>query len=120
MGLCDGTGTSLRKQDGTGKTNLSSGTALGLCDGTGTALRKQDDTGKTNLTSGTAVGLCDGTGTSNELRLHHDNMSMKCITPATPILYRKTGVCGGIPIFLTLAPNRRLWVLVTCTHNLCF
>ena len=50
-------------------------------------------------------------------------------TPCTPLLYSKTGVCGGIPIFLIFAPKHRLWVLVrtasreavlTCTHNLCF
>ena len=33
-------------------------------------------------------------------------------TPQTPLLYSKTGVCGGIPIFLIFAPKHRLWVLV--------
>ena len=30
----------------------------------------------------------------------------------TPLLYSKTGVCRGIPIFLIFAPKLRLWVLV--------
>ena len=59
-------------------------------------------------------------------------MSVKCIPPKTPLLYSKTGVCRGIPIFLIFDPKHRLWVLVrtasarlgeavlTCTHNLCF
>ena len=33
-------------------------------------------------------------------------------TPQTPLLYSKTGVCRGIPIFLIFAPKHRLWVLV--------
>ena len=45
-------------------------------------------------------------------------------TPHTPLLYSKTGVCRGIPIFLIFAPKHRLWVLVRtaspCTDNLCF
>ena len=57
-------------------------------------------------------------------------MSVKCVPP---LLFSKTGVCRGIPIFLIFAPKHRLWVLVrtaslrrfyeevrTCTHNLCF
>ena len=39
-------------------------------------------------------------------------MSMKSIPPHTPLLYRKTGECRGIPIFLSFAPKHRLWVLV--------
>ena len=38
-------------------------------------------------------------------------MSVKCIPPYTPLLYCKTGVCRGIPIFLIFAPKHRLWVL---------
>ena len=33
-------------------------------------------------------------------------------TTLTPLLYSKTGVCRGIPIFLIFAPKHRLWVLV--------
>ena len=33
-------------------------------------------------------------------------------TPFNPLLYSKTGVCRGIPIFLIFAPKHRLWVLV--------
>ena len=51
--------------------------------------------------------------------LHQENMSVQCIPPYTPLLYSKTGVCRGIPIFLIFAPKHILWVLV-CTHNLCF
>ena len=43
---------------------------------------------------------------------HQENMSVKCIPPLTPLLYRKTGVCRGIAIFLIFAPKHRLWVLV--------
>ena len=39
-------------------------------------------------------------------------MSMKSISPHTPLLCRKTGECRGIPIFLSFAPKHRLWVLV--------
>ena len=63
----------------------------------------------------------EGEGTC---QLHQENMSVKCVPPYTPLLYRKTGVCRGIPIFLIFAPKHRLWVLgeavLTCTHNLCF
>ena len=31
---------------------------------------------------------------------------------STKLLYSKTGVCRGIPIFLIFAPKHRLWVLV--------
>ena len=37
---------------------------------------------------------------------HQENMSVKC--PYTPLLYRKNGVCRGIPIFLIFAPKHRL------------
>ena len=53
-------------------------------------------------------------------------MSMKCIAPYTliPLLYSKTEVYRGIPIFLIFDPNHKLWVLgervLTCTHNHCF
>ena len=47
---------------------------------------------------------------------HQDDLSVKCIPPYTraytPLLYRKTGVYRGIPIFLNLDPKYRLWVLV--------
>ena len=43
---------------------------------------------------------------------HQENMSVKCVPPQTPLLYSKTGVCRGIPIFLIFAPKHRLWVLV--------
>ena len=39
-------------------------------------------------------------------------MSVQYIPPYTPLLYNKTGVCRGIPIFLIFAPKHRLWVLV--------
>ena len=39
-------------------------------------------------------------------------MSVKCIPPYTPLLYRKTGICRVIPIFLIFAQKHRLWVLV--------
>ena len=42
-------------------------------------------------------------------------MSVQCIPPYTPLLYSKTGVCRGIPIFLIFAPKHRLWVLVRTT-----
>ena len=32
-------------------------------------------------------------------------------TPLYSILYSKTGVCRGIPIFLIFAPKHRLWIL---------
>ena len=53
-------------------------------------------------------------------------MPVKCITPYTPILYSKTGVYKGIPIFLIFVPNHRLWprrggsngeAVLTCTYN---
>ena len=37
-------------------------------------------------------------------------MSVKYVPPQTPLLYSKTGVCRGIPIFLIFAPKHRLWV----------
>ena len=40
-------------------------------------------------------------------------MSVKCVPLQTPLLYSKTGVCRGIPIFLIFAPKHRLWVLPT-------
>ena len=38
--------------------------------------------------------------------------SMQYIPPETLLLYKKTGVCRGIPVFLIFAPKHRLWVLV--------
>ena len=46
------------------------------------------------------------------LVLHQENMSVKSIPPCTPLLYRKNGVCRGIPIFLIFTLKHRLWVLV--------
>ena len=45
-------------------------------------------------------------------KTHQENMSVKCVPPQTPLLYSKTGVCRGKPIFLIFAPKHRLWVLV--------
>ena len=39
------------------------------------------------------------------VNLHQENMSVKWIPPHTPLLYSKTGVCRGIPIFLFLLQN---------------
>ena len=36
---------------------------------------------------------------------HQENMSVTCISPSTLLLYNKTGVDRGIPIFLIFAPN---------------
>ena len=44
--------------------------------------------------------------------IHQENMSVECLPPYTPLLYSKTGVCRGIPIFLIFAPKHRLWVLI--------
>ena len=43
---------------------------------------------------------------------HQENMSVQSIPTQTPLLYSKTGVCRGIPIFLIFAPKHRLWVFV--------
>ena len=43
---------------------------------------------------------------------HQENMSVQCIPPWTPLLYSKTGVYRGIPIFLIFAQKHRLWVVV--------
>ena len=38
---------------------------------------------------------------------------LEMYTPVNPtFIWKKTGVCGGIPIFLIFAPKHRLWVLV--------
>ena len=44
--------------------------------------------------------------------LHWENMSVKCIPPLTPLLYRKTGVCRGIPNFLIFDPKHIVLILV--------
>ena len=44
--------------------------------------------------------------------MHQENMSVYYISPYTPLLYSKTGVCRGITIFLIFASKHRLWVLV--------
>ena len=41
------------------------------------------------------------------LFVHQENMSVKFMPPINPILYSKTGVCRGIPIFLIFAPKHR-------------
>ena len=46
---------------------------------------------------------------------HHDNMSMKGISPLTPLLHGKTGIYRGIPNFLIFDPQIGEAV-VTCTH----
>ena len=38
---------------------------------------------------------------------HQENMSVTCIPPKTSFLYCKTGVCGGISIFLIFAQKDR-------------
>ena len=40
------------------------------------------------------------------------HVSEICIPRSTPLLYSKTWVCRGMPIFLIFAPKYRLWVLV--------
>ena len=35
-------------------------------------------------------------------------MSVKCLPPHTPLLYSKTGVCRGIPIFLIFALKHKI------------
>ena len=37
------------------------------------------------------------------------NMSVKCIPPKAPLLYRKTGVCRGIPNFLVYDSKHASW-----------
>ena len=49
---------------------------------------------------------------------HQENVSMKCISPHTTLLYSKTWVYSGIwgaPIGLIVAPKHRLLVLVRTT-----
>ena len=36
---------------------------------------------------------------------HQEKMSVKCLPPYTPLLYCKTGVCKGIPIFSSPEPK---------------
>ena len=48
---------------------------------------------------------------------HHDNRSVNCIPPNTPLLYSKTGDYRGIHYFLIFALNE---AVLTCTHNICF
>ena len=49
-------------------------------------------------------------------------MSVQCIPPFSPLLYSKSEVYWGIPIFLTFAPKHRLWVLlrIASATYLCF
>ena len=41
---------------------------------------------------------------------HQENVSVQRIPPIKPHFYSKTGVCGGIPIFLIFALKHRLYV----------
>ena len=43
---------------------------------------------------------------------HHENMSVQCTPPYTPLLYSKTGVYRGKHNFLIFALKHRSWVLV--------
>ena len=43
---------------------------------------------------------------------HHDNKSVICIPPYTPLLYSKTGVYKGMHFSFFFALKYRLWVLV--------
>ena len=43
---------------------------------------------------------------------YQGNMTMKRIPTTTPLLYSKTGVCRGIPIFLIFGVKHRLRILV--------
>ena len=51
-------------------------------------------------------------GVSGGIYPHQENMSGKCIPPQTPLLYRKTWACRGIPTFLIFDPKHTLWVLI--------
>ena len=42
---------------------------------------------------------------THENFIHQENKPVKFIPPYTPLLYRKTGVCRGIPIFLLKIMN---------------
>ena len=44
---------------------------------------------------------------------HQENMSVKCLPPYTPLLYSKTGVYRGIPIFLIFVPKH-----IDCGYSL--
>ena len=65
-----------------------------------------------SFVASSSIGLRRGKKWQRETVKHQENMSIKYIPPHTPILYRKIGVCRGIPIFLIFAPKHRLWVLV--------
>ena len=39
---------------------------------------------------------------------HHENISVQCIPPQTPLLNSKTGVCRGKHIFLIFAPKHKI------------
>ena len=43
--------------------------------------------------------------------IHHQDVRVTYF-PYTPLLWSKTGVCKGIPVFLIFSPKHRLWVLV--------
>ena len=44
--------------------------------------------------------------------LHREKMSVKCIPPSTPFMYRKSWICMCIPNVLIFYPKHTLWVLV--------
>ena len=46
---------------------------------------------------------------------HQENISVKSISPYTPLLYSETRVYRGIPDFLIFDPK-----YILCTHNICF
>ena len=52
--------------------------------------------------------------------IHHENTSVQCTPPYTPLLNNKTGVYRGIHFFLIFALKHRMWVQIMGTHNLCF
>ena len=58
-----------------------------------------------NLDTSDVMSLSVTSVTAGADLKHQENMSVKCIPPQTPLLYSKTGVCRGIPIFLIFAPK---------------
>ena len=47
-------------------------------------------------------------------------MSVQCMSPLTPLLHSKTGVCRSIPIFLIFGAKHRLFVFATPVENILF
>ena len=50
--------------------------------------------------------------------MQQENMSVECVPPHTPLLYSKTGVPRGIPIFLVFAPNLDCEYLLEYTKSM--